>query len=111
MCLAGAAQNDLQAMARCHRIGQAREVTIYRLVSRDTYEQNVFDCASRKQGAHGCPAPPLMAHALTTRLRTASHALHQRLSLKTESPGIQMGWEAWERAPHKEADVKDSQVQ
>ncbi|KAK9833308.1 hypothetical protein WJX81_005199 [Elliptochloris bilobata] len=43
-------QNDLQAMARCHRIGQAKEVTIYRLVSRDTYEQNVFDCASRKQG-------------------------------------------------------------
>ena len=52
------AQNDLQAMARCHRIGQAKEVTIYRLVSRDTYEQNVFDCASRKQGAHGCMAPP-----------------------------------------------------
>ncbi len=45
------AQNDLQAMARCHRIGQAKDVTIYRLVSRDTYEQNVFDCASRKQGA------------------------------------------------------------
>ena len=45
-------QNDLQAMARCHRIGQAKEVTIYRLVSRDTYEQNVFDCASRKQGEH-----------------------------------------------------------
>jgi hypothetical protein len=44
-------QNDLQAMARCHRIGQAKDVTIYRLVSRDTYEQNVFDCASRKQGA------------------------------------------------------------
>ena len=39
-------------MARCHRIGQAKEVTIYRLVSRDTYEQNVFNCASRKQGAH-----------------------------------------------------------
>lgn len=57
--LAGGAQNDLQAMARCHRIGQAKEVTIYRLVSRDTYEQNVFDCASRKQGGHGRPASPL----------------------------------------------------
>jgi hypothetical protein len=27
-------QNDLQAMARCHRIGQEREVTVYRLVTR-----------------------------------------------------------------------------
>ncbi|KAK9815748.1 hypothetical protein WJX72_008847 [[Myrmecia] bisecta] len=43
-------QNDLQAMARCHRIGQVKEVTIYRLVSRDTYEQQVFQCSSRKYG-------------------------------------------------------------
>lgn len=34
-------QNDLQAMARCHRIGQDKEVTIYRLVTKDTYEEQV----------------------------------------------------------------------
>jgi hypothetical protein len=37
-------------MARCHRIGQVRDVTVYRLVSRNTYEQQLFECASRKAG-------------------------------------------------------------
>lgn len=43
-------QNDLQAMARCHRIGQEKEVTVYRLVSKNTYEQQLFETASRKYG-------------------------------------------------------------
>lgn len=43
-------QNDLQAMARCHRIGQEKDVTIYRLVSKDTYEEHVFRTSSRKYG-------------------------------------------------------------
>lgn len=43
-------QNDLQAMARCHRIGQSRDVTVYRLVTRGTYEQELFQSASRKYG-------------------------------------------------------------
>jgi chromodomain-helicase-DNA-binding protein 7 len=37
-------------MARCHRIGQTKEVKVYRLVSRDTYEQQLFETASRKYG-------------------------------------------------------------
>lgn len=44
-------QNDLQAMARCHRIGQDKDVTVYRLITDNTYEQNVFECSTRKQGA------------------------------------------------------------
>ena len=31
-------QNDVQAMARCHRIGQTRKVTVYRLLTAGTYE-------------------------------------------------------------------------
>ena len=31
-------QNDSQATARCHRIGQKQEVTVYRLLTRNTYE-------------------------------------------------------------------------
>jgi len=43
-------QNDLQAMARCHRIGQESDVTVYRLICRDTYEEAIFQTASRKYG-------------------------------------------------------------
>lgn len=43
-------QNDLQAMARCHRIGQNKDVTVYRLVCKDTYEEALFNVASRKYG-------------------------------------------------------------
>ena len=41
-------QNDLQAQARCHRIGQNKPVKIYRLICRNTYEREMFDKASRK---------------------------------------------------------------
>ena len=30
-------QNDIQATARCHRIGQTNEVKVYRLLTRNTY--------------------------------------------------------------------------
>ena len=43
-------QNDLQAQARCHRIGQTREVMIFRLVTRGTYEEKMFQVASQKLG-------------------------------------------------------------
>ncbi|KAJ7562204.1 hypothetical protein O6H91_03G058800 [Diphasiastrum complanatum] len=43
-------QNDLQAMARCHRIGQTKDVRIYRLITRNTYEQKLFESSSLKYG-------------------------------------------------------------
>uniref|UniRef100_A0A8C2D8J7 Chromodomain helicase DNA binding protein 7 n=1 Tax=Cyprinus carpio TaxID=7962 RepID=A0A8C2D8J7_CYPCA len=43
-------QNDLQAQARCHRIGQSKAVKIYRLVTRNSYEREMFDKASLKLG-------------------------------------------------------------
>ena len=43
-------QNDLQAMARCHRIGQKKNVMVYRLVTRQTYESSLFERAARKLG-------------------------------------------------------------
>jgi len=36
-------QNDLQAQARCHRIGQNKSVKIYRLITHNTYEREMFD--------------------------------------------------------------------
>ncbi|KAI8589488.1 SNF2 family N-terminal domain-containing protein [Geranomyces variabilis] len=43
-------QNDLQAQSRVHRIGQKRPVQIYRLITRNTYEREMFDRASMKLG-------------------------------------------------------------
>lgn len=43
-------QNDLQAMARAHRIGQEKRVMIYRLLTAKTYEMHMFHSASLKLG-------------------------------------------------------------
>ena len=43
-------QNDVQAMARAHRIGQTKTVKVFRLVTRNTYEQALVEIANRKLG-------------------------------------------------------------
>merc|ERR1719233_1957321 len=41
-------QQDLQAMARCHRIGQKREVCIFRTIAAGTIEESIIDRAQKK---------------------------------------------------------------
>ncbi|EXB53953.1 Helicase swr1 [Morus notabilis] len=41
-------QIDRQAEDRCHRIGQTKPVTIYRLVTKGTVDENVYETAKRK---------------------------------------------------------------
>ena len=43
-------QNDVQAMARSHRIGQTKRVKVFRLVTRNTYEAEMVERANRKLG-------------------------------------------------------------
>jgi SNF2 family DNA or RNA helicase len=43
-------QNDIQAIARAHRIGQMKSVMVYRLLTKNTYEQAMFRAASVKLG-------------------------------------------------------------
>ncbi|GIQ82532.1 hypothetical protein KIPB_003690 [Kipferlia bialata] len=43
-------QNDLQAQARAHRIGQTRSVTVYRMISARSYEEALFTRANQKLG-------------------------------------------------------------
>ena len=43
-------QNDIQAQARCHRIGQTKTVNVYRLVTRGTYEEQMYQRANFKLG-------------------------------------------------------------
>ena len=41
-------QNDLQAQSRAHRIGQKRQVNIYRLVTKNSVEEDIIERAKRK---------------------------------------------------------------
>jgi chromodomain-helicase-DNA-binding protein 1 len=41
-------QADLQAMARAHRIGQTKPVSVYRLVSKETIEEEILERARNK---------------------------------------------------------------
>jgi chromodomain-helicase-DNA-binding protein 7 len=43
-------QNDIQATARCHRIGQKKDVKVYRFITAKSYERKLFDRASIKLG-------------------------------------------------------------
>ncbi|ETO15326.1 myb domain-containing protein, partial [Reticulomyxa filosa] len=43
-------QNDIQAMARCHRLGQDKHVKVYRLITARSYEKEMFIKASKKLG-------------------------------------------------------------
>ena len=40
--------NDLQALARAHRIGQTRKVMIYRFLARNTVEERILQLAKKK---------------------------------------------------------------
>jgi chromodomain-helicase-DNA-binding protein 7 len=41
---------DIQAQARAHRIGQTRAVKVYRLITKGTYENEMFNKSSLKLG-------------------------------------------------------------
>jgi SNF2 family DNA or RNA helicase len=41
-------QNDLQAMARAHRIGQKNQVSVYRLVTKNSVEEDIVERAKKK---------------------------------------------------------------
>eukprot|EP00962_Isochrysis_galbana_P024242 scaffold7418_cov51-Isochrysis_galbana.AAC.2 len=41
-------QGDMQGQARAHRIGQRRPVSVFRLITNDTYELRLFERACLK---------------------------------------------------------------
>jgi hypothetical protein len=59
-------QNDVQAQARAHRIGQTRSVTVYRLLTKKSYEMVMFKAASLKLG---------LDYAIMHNLKQASSAV------------------------------------
>ena len=61
-------QNDLQAQARAHRIGQKNEVKIYRLITRNTYERQMFERSSKKLGLDQAVLSDFGSNAINTKL-------------------------------------------
>eukprot|EP00835_Amoeboradix_gromovi_P002156 NODE_116_length_19003_cov_0.233707.p1 type:complete len:1204 gc:universal NODE_116_length_19003_cov_0.233707:15109-11498(-) len=57
-------QNDLQAMARSHRIGQTKAVTVYRLIAKDTIDEEIIERARRKRILEFCLINNLDASSL-----------------------------------------------
>ena len=52
-----------QAMDRAHRLGQTRQVTVYRLVTKDTIEQRIVQRAKQKHAVRVAVVPPVPAVA------------------------------------------------
>jgi SWI/SNF-related matrix-associated actin-dependent regulator 1 of chromatin subfamily A len=42
-------ENDRQAEDRCHRIGQMKDVTVYKLITEECVDENIFDMGERKK--------------------------------------------------------------
>jgi SWI/SNF-related matrix-associated actin-dependent regulator 1 of chromatin subfamily A len=40
--------NDLQAEDRCHRIGQKKKVTVYKMVAKDCVDADIYEMQERK---------------------------------------------------------------
>jgi len=42
-------ENDRQAEDRCHRIGQMKNVSVYKLITEESVDENIFDMGERKK--------------------------------------------------------------
>ncbi|KAG8189231.1 hypothetical protein JTE90_013761 [Oedothorax gibbosus] len=69
-------QNDLQAQARAHRIGQKNQVNIYRLVTKSSVEEDIIERAKKKM---------VLDHLVIQRMDTTGRTVMQ--SSKTPNSG------------------------
>lgn len=64
-----------QAQARCHRIGQSKAVKVYRLITRNSYEREMFDKASLKLGLDKAVLQDINRKGSTNGVSMTEHAL------------------------------------
>ncbi|TWW76353.1 Chromodomain-helicase-DNA-binding protein 2 [Takifugu flavidus] len=69
-------QNDLQAQARAHRIGQKKQVNIYRLVTKGTVEEDIIERAKKKM---------VLDHLVIQRMDTTGRTVLDSSSRNTNS--------------------------
>ncbi|KAJ7287825.1 SNF2 family N-terminal domain-containing protein [Mycena rebaudengoi] len=70
-------QNDLQAMARAHRIGQKSHVSVYRFVSKDTMEEDILERAKRKM---------VLEYAIINQMDTSQAHLSSKANVPAKDP-------------------------
>ena len=70
-------QNDLQAESRAHRIGQKNVVNIYRLITRESVEENILERAKQKM---------ILDHLVIQRMDTSGAGVLGDLLLKSSQP-------------------------
>ncbi|KAI0207728.1 Chromodomain-helicase-DNA-binding protein 1 [Lamellibrachia satsuma] len=69
-------QNDLQAQARAHRIGQKKQVSVYRLVTKNSVEEDIIERAKKKM---------VLDHLVIQRMDTTGRTVLSRNGLGTSS--------------------------
>lgn len=70
-------QNDLQAQARAHRIGQKNQVNIYRLVTARSVEEDIVERAKQKM---------VLDHLVIQRMDTTGRTVLDKNSSSTSTP-------------------------
>jgi len=70
-------QNDLQAQARAHRIGQKNQVNIYRLVTKKSIEEEIVERAKQKM---------VLDHLVIQRMDTTGHTVLDKKAKNASIP-------------------------
>lgn len=79
-------QNDLQAMARAHRIGQTRSVNIYRLICKASVEETILERAKQKM-----ILDHLVIQSMTTADQRGGGGGASRNGIRSSSQGLGAG--------------------
>mmetsp|Transcript_23013 Transcript_23013/g.45496 ORF Transcript_23013/g.45496 Transcript_23013/m.45496 type:complete len:2218 (-) Transcript_23013:218-6871(-) len=101
-------QNDLQAQARCHRIGQTKSVKVYRLITRNTYEMQMFHRSSLKMGLDKA-----VLHSMTSSVSSNSSGDNYRanLSMKEIENLLKKGaYHAFMAEDYKTAEISEQDI-
>ena len=103
-------QNDLQAVARCHRIGQTKKVQIYRLVTKKTYEAQMFEIASKKLGMHHAVFETGGVRSGFTGEETGGNGMMSLLSLDREKVEMMIRYGAYAIMEEDEEDPENKKM-
>ncbi|XP_038068457.1 chromodomain-helicase-DNA-binding protein 1-like isoform X2 [Patiria miniata] len=100
-------QNDIQAMARAHRIGQRNQVNIYRLVTKSSVEEDIVERAKRKMVLDHLVIQRMDTTGRTVLSKSSASASHTPFNKEELAAILKFGVEDL----FKEADGEESEQQ